>query len=168
MNTSIAAAPQGTSPADFACQPAAAGDGLQFVRASGLAQARLQLAILSGDRRRALHEIDQLVEIDRQLAHLIEHGAPVSGSEISGVPIGAHLARQRRAIATEKLALGAAMEFPRLPSLRESEALLLDETNEIVAIEDKRFPRRLVLAAFWTVAVTALGTALAIGLSMLL
>ena len=167
MNTSIAATPQRAGQADFACRPATP-EGLQFVRASGLAQARLQLAILSGDRRRALCEIDRLVEIDRELAHFVEHGAPVSGSEISGVPIDAHLARQRRAIATEKLALGAAMEFPRLPSLRESEELLLDEANEIVAIEDEGFPRRLVLAAIWLVALVAFGAALAIGLPRLL
>ena len=167
MNTSIAAAPQRAGQADFASRPATP-EGLQFVRASGLAQARLQLAILSGDRRRALCEIDRLVEIDRELAHFVEYGAPVSGSEISGVPIDAHLARQRRAIATEKLALGAAMEFPRLPSLRESEELLLDEANEIVAIEDKSFPRRLVLAAIWLVALVALGATLAIGLPRLL
>jgi hypothetical protein len=142
-------------------------DGLQFVRASGLAQARLQLAILSGDRKRALCEIDRLVEIDRELAHLIEHGTP-GNSDLSGELMTAHLSRQRQAIATEKLALGAAMEFPRLPSLRESEELLLDEAAEIVAIEDKAFPRRLVLAAMWLVALIAMGTALAVAVPMLL
>ena len=167
MNTNIAAAPQRADGADFVATSAPLPDGLQFVRASGLAQARLQLAILSGDRRRALCEIDRLVEIDRQLAHLVEHGRSATDNDLSGEPIDAHLARQRRAIATEKLALGAAMEFPRLPSLRESEELLLDEANEIIAIEDQHFPRRLVLAAVWLVALIALGATLAIGIPML-
>jgi hypothetical protein len=167
LNSNIAAAPLRADGTDFVATSLPPPDGLQFVRASGLAQARLQLAILSGDRRRALCEIDRLVEIDRQLAHLVEHGRPVSEHEFSGEPIDAHLARQRRAIATEKLALGAAMEFPRLPSLRESEELLLGEANEITAIEDKAFPRRLVLAAVWLVALIALGAALAIGIPML-
>ena len=55
---------------DFAVGPLPVSQGLQYVRASALAQARLQLAILSGDRRRALREIDRLVEIDRQLARV--------------------------------------------------------------------------------------------------
>ena len=40
---------------------------LQFLRASGLAQARLQLAVLSGNRRRALEQIERLIGIDRLL-----------------------------------------------------------------------------------------------------
>ena len=47
---------------------------LQFVRASGLAQARLQVAVLSGNRRRALEQIDKLVAIDKELERLIREG----------------------------------------------------------------------------------------------
>ncbi|HEU4650316.1 MAG TPA: hypothetical protein VFS49_02775, partial [Croceibacterium sp.] len=39
---------------------------LHYLRASGLAQMRLQLAVLSGNRRRALEQIDRLVDIDKQ------------------------------------------------------------------------------------------------------
>jgi outer membrane protein TolC len=43
---------------------------LAWMRASGLAQARLQLAVLAGNRRRALEQIDRLIGIDRQLERL--------------------------------------------------------------------------------------------------
>ena len=52
-------------PSDAAERP-----DLSWLRASGLAQARLQLAVLSGNRRRALEQIDRLMGIDRQLERL--------------------------------------------------------------------------------------------------
>ena len=82
---------------------------LGWLRASGLAQARLQLAVLSGNRRRALEQIDRLIGIDRQLERLA-HGerAPAEAA------LEAELAEQRLAIASEKLALTSGIELPRL------------------------------------------------------
>ncbi|MGX7894114.1 hypothetical protein [Tsuneonella sp. HG222] len=88
--------------------------GLQYLRASGLAQARLQLAVLSGNRRRALREIDRLVEIDRQLESLAVNGQ-ADATLVSNEDIDAHLASQKTAIAGEKLALTAAISLPTIP-----------------------------------------------------
>jgi hypothetical protein len=140
-------------------------NGLQYVRASGLAQARLQLAILAGDRRRALREIDRLVEIDRQIAHIVNRGEP-DGRSISHEGMEAHLARQQAAIASEKLALAAAVEFPRVPSLPDRSELLLEEECEPV-VEDPALGRKLAFAGFWLVGVILLGTALAIAVPTL-
>ena len=82
---------------------------LQFLRASGLAQARLQLAVLSGNRRRALEQIDRLIGIDRQLERLArgEH-------TVAPAALASELADQRLAIASEKLALTSEISLPRL------------------------------------------------------
>ncbi len=144
--------------------------GLQFMRASGLAQARLQLAILSGNRQRALCEIDRLVEIDRKLETILVQGLSAC-AEISGEAMETHLARQKRAIATEKLALGAAIEFPRLAASRDTgdaaDELLLGEEQGVTVVEDTRFARRLGLAAFWILALAVAGALLAVAVPIL-
>ena len=141
--------------------PAKAVD-LGYVRASGLAQVRLQLAVLSGNRRGALREVDRLVEIDRQLEAL----ASPSG-DLPGAALIAQLDEQRQAIATENLALMAAIEFPRLaPSERAEEADAVDDP-EIVVVEDTEFAPRLVRVLAWLAALIVLGTAVAFALPTL-
>ena len=87
---------------------------LQFLRASGLAQARLQLAVLSGNRRRALEQIERLIGIDRQLERLARGEKTLAVGALES-----DLADQRLAIASEKLALSSGIELPRLePALK--------------------------------------------------
>jgi hypothetical protein len=165
-NFATGARPRPTTIFDFASPPPLAPEGLQYVRASGLAQARLQLAILTGNRRRALREIDRLVEIDRELARMTGPSAN-SGSGMSGVELEAHLARQQSAIASEKLALLAGAEFPRthgLPDRPETEDLE-DEPERLV--EDTTIGRKLAFAGFWLAALIILGTALTIAIPAL-
>jgi len=143
----------------------ATGVDLGYVRASGLAQVRLQLAVLSGNRRGALREVDRLVEIDRQLEALAS--PPASPSELPGAALIAQLDEQRQAIATEKLALMAAIEFPRLaPPERAEEADAVGDP-EIVVVEDHEFGPRLVSALAWLAALIVVGTALAFALPTL-
>ena len=144
--------PQAPSPVD-----------LNYLRASGLAQVRLQLAVLSGNRRAVLRELDRLVEFDRQL----ETGE-VLDEWRSGLK--AHLDEQREAIASEKLALMAAVEFPRLaPAERiaEEAAPAEDDEAEFAVVEDTEFSRKLVRVFAALLAVIAIGTALALGLPLL-
>ena len=140
-------------------QPSNAID-LDYVRASGLAQVRLQLAVLSGNRRGALRELDRLVELDRQLE------AGEAPGEWRGAGLKAHLEEQREAIASEKLALMAAVEFPRLaPAERTAE--IPPEDEEIAVVEDTEFSRRLIYGLAGVLTVIAIGTALAFGLPLL-
>ena len=149
---------------DFDTCPPLPADGLQYVRASALAQARLQLAILSGNRGRALREIDRLVEIDRQLARIAgPERAACQG--LSSAELEASLARQQSAIASEKLALLAGVEFPRLPQRGELE--LEEVGEEAVVVEDTTTGRRLAFAGFWLAALIILGTALTIAIPAL-
>jgi hypothetical protein len=134
---------------------------LDYVRASGLAQVRLQLAVLSGNRRGALRELDRLVELDRQ----IEAGEAL-GDWCSRAGLKAHLDEQREAIASEKLALMAAVEFPRLaPAERSAETLA--EEEELAVVEDTEFGRKLLYGLAGVLTVIAIGTALAFGLPLL-
>ena len=109
---------------------------LAWMRASGLAQVRLQLAVLSGNRRRALEQIERLIGIDRQLERLARgETTPAAGA------LEADLADQRLAIASEKLALSSAIELPRLePAFGGGmgAALAPDEPVEIVEHEALR------------------------------
>jgi hypothetical protein len=137
---------------------------LNYLRASGLAQMRLQLAVLSGNRRGALRELDRLVEIDRELEALAVRG---TNSALPGASLVAQLDEQRQAIATEKLALMAAIEFPRVaPAERVAEKVLSDD-EELAVVEDTEFGRRLLYGLAGVLAVIAFGTALAFGLPLL-
>ena len=108
---------------------------LDYLRASGLAQARLQLAVLSGNRRRALEQIDRLVMIDKQLERVSEGLVAIAPpAEV----LEDELDRERLAIASEKLALTAGVELPRLePAFGAglTAALPADEPVEIVEEE---------------------------------
>src|SRR5690606_12592581 len=114
----------------------------------------------------ALREIDRLVEIDRQLARISECGEPEGGG-VSGEPMETHLASQQRAIASEKLALMAAVELPRLSDPPEGAELLLGEEHEIPVVEDTTFGRRLRLIGIWLVGLILLGTVIAIAIPTL-
>jgi len=156
--------PRATTIFNFAAPPPLAPEGLQYVRASGLAQARLQLAILTGNRRRALREIDRLVEIDRQLARVSGRNSSDTGG-MSGTELEAHLARQQSAIASEKLALLAGVEFPSLP---ERDELAFGEVEEeAIIVEDTAIGRKLAFAGFWLAALILLGTAITIAIPAL-
>ena len=152
---------------DFATAPPAAAKtvDLSYVRASGLAQVRLQLAVLSGNRRGALREVDRLVEIDRQLESLA--GADGEPSQLPGAALMAELDQQRQAIATEKLALMAAIEFPRLAPAERTEEPALAEDDDMTVIEDTQFASRLVRVLAWLAGLIVLGTALAFALPTL-
>jgi hypothetical protein len=149
---------------DFDTCPPLPADGLQYVRASALAQARLQIAILSGNRGRALREIDRLVEIDRQLARIAGPDR-AAAKGLSAAELEASLARQQSAIASEKLALLAGVEFPRLPERAELE--FDDIIEEADVVEDTTTGRRLAFAGFWLAALIILGTALTIAIPAL-
>jgi hypothetical protein len=141
--------------------------GLQYLRASGLAQARLQLAVLSGDRRRALREIDRLVDIDRQLECLADDGRPRAPAPF-GEGLHAHLAEQQQAIAVEKLALTAGIEFPRLaaPERHQGE-LVLDEGEATGLVEDTEFGRKLSRALRWWLAAALICLAISLAVALL-
>jgi hypothetical protein len=139
---------------------------LDYVRASGLAQVRLQLAVLSGNRRGALREVDRLVEIDRRLEALAAEG--IATRERLSADLQAELDQQREAIASEKLALMAAVEFPRLAAAeRAAEEPGLADESEIVIVEDTEFGRKLLRGVAVLLGMIALGTALAFALPAL-
>lgn len=82
---------------------------LQVMRASGLAQARLQIAVLAGNRRRALEQIDRLVAIDKLIERLS------AGRHDAGLDtLEADLRDERLALASEKLVLTSEIAMPRL------------------------------------------------------
>jgi hypothetical protein len=134
--------------------------GLGYIRASGLAQVRLQLAVLSGNRRGALRELDRLVEIDRQLE-------AIGAGALPGAALVAQLDEQRQAIATEKLALMAAIEFPALAPAERSAKEPAAAEDDFVVIEDTEFGRKLAKALAWLLGLLVIGTMLALALPAL-
>ena len=141
-------------------------ESLQYMRASGLAQARLQLAVLSGNRRGALREIDRLVEIDRQLEWLA-NGQPAAEAPC-GESLQAHLSEQQRAIASEKLVLTAAVEFPRIAARqREDDELLLGQSDEVEVVEDAELGKSLSRVLLWSLAAVLLCVAISLGVAVL-
>lgn len=118
---------------------------LQYVRASGLAQARLQLAVLSGNRRRALEQVDRLVAIDKQLERLAVGDAVTDAAEIE-----ADLAEQRLAIASEKLALTSGIELPRLePAFGAGMGAAIGPDEDVEIVEDETLKNRLFHILLW-------------------
>jgi len=118
---------------------------LAWLRASGLAQARLQLAVLSGNRRRALEQIERLIGIDRQLERL-SHGEHA----LSANALEADLAAQRLAIASEKLALTAGVELPRLePAFGAGMGAALAPDEEVEIVEHEALKGQLTRFALW-------------------
>ena len=134
---------------------------LQFLRASGLAQARLQLAVLSGNRRRALEQIDRLVAIDKQLERLV-HGRP--GPVPDPQHLEGDLADQRLAIASEKLALTSQVALPRLePAFGAGMGAALDPYEEVEIVEDEVLASKFSKLLLWAsgLLVLSLGVAAA-------
>lgn len=120
---------------------------LHYLRASGLAQTRLQLAVLAGNRRRALEQIDRLVAIDGQLQRM-------AGDDTAWLPapeeLEAELTDQRLAIATEKLALTAGIEMPRLePAFGAGMAPAIAHGEEIEIVEHETLKNRIFHVALW-------------------
>jgi hypothetical protein len=138
---------------------------LNYLRASGLAQMRLQLAVLSGNRRGALRELDRLVEIDRELESLAVRGG--HGGALPGAALMAELDEQRQAIASEKLALMAAVEFPRLAAVERIEEVGPTDDLEPLVVEDAEFGSRLARVLAWALILIALGTTLAFAAPLL-
>lgn len=118
---------------------------LQFLRASGLAQARLQLAVLAGNRRRALEQIERLIGIDRQLER-IARGEPAPAAD----ELAADLADQRLAIASEKLALTAEIRLPRLePAFGAGMGAALGPFEEVEIVEEDVLASRFSKVLLW-------------------
>lgn len=118
---------------------------LQIVRASGLAQARLQLAVLSGNRRRALEQIDRLVAIDKQLEQLARGENAPAGEELED-----DLADQRLAIASEKLVLTSEVTLPRLePAFGAGITHAVAPEQEVSIVEDETLKGRLFHILLW-------------------
>lgn len=79
---------------------------LQMIRASTLAQTRLHLAALSGDRQQVLKELDRLMEIDRGLDDLLQAmGRSTKNPELR--QLGADLAEEMQALISDRLVLTA-------------------------------------------------------------
>ena len=118
---------------------------LQFLRMSGLAQARLQLAVLAGNRRRALEQIDRLIGIDRQLERLAKGEGTSSADAVE-----ADLEDQRLAIASEKLALTAEISLPRLePAFGAGMGAALGPDEEVEIVEDQVLASRFSQLLLW-------------------
>ncbi len=118
---------------------------LQFLRASGLAQVRLQLAVLSGNRRRALEQIDRLVALDKLLERLAEGHVDAEAGALHS-----DLAGQRLAIASEKLALTSQVDLPRLePAFGAGMGGALASHEEVEIVEDEALISRVVRLMMW-------------------
>jgi len=116
-----------------------------WMRASGLAQARLQLAVLAGNRRRALEQIDRLIGIDRQLERLSRGETTLAAGALA-----AELADQRLAIASEKLALTSGIELPRLePAFGGGMGAALAPDEPVEIVENETLRNRLFHVLLW-------------------
>ena len=119
---------------------------LQFLRASALAQARLQLAVLSGNRRRALEQVDRLVAIDNLLQRAAEGRLDADPATIE-----ADLVDQRLAIASEKLALTSGIALPRLePAFGAGMGTALAPEEDVQIVEDETVRARVLHAVLWS------------------
>ena len=135
---------------------------INWLRASGLAQARLQLAVLSGNRRRALEQIERLIGIDRQLERLARGEKALAAEALE-----ADLADQRLAIASEKLALTSAIELPRLePAFGAGMGAALAPGEEVEIVEDEALRSHLARLALWASGFAVLCGGVAAGMVM--
>ena len=130
---------------------------LQFLRASGLAQARLQVAVLSGNRRRALEQIDRLVTLDKLLEHASQGRFDVNLHEL-----GADLTDQRLALASEKLVLTSEISLPRLePAFGAGFAAAIPPEEPVEIAEPDSMKRGLLGVVLWSLGLVVLCAALA-------
>jgi hypothetical protein len=132
---------------------------LHFVRASGLAQARLQVAVLSGNRRRALEQIDRLVDIDRELEKL----AGGHGHFPDARNLEAELADHRLALASEKLALTSEIALPRLePAFGAGMAPVLELHEDVEIVEESTIKTWAIRLLLWAAGLIVLGAGVAV------
>jgi hypothetical protein len=110
---------QGKNPPvqDRGITPDLLGIGLQLVRASNLTMTRLQLALQSGDRRRAMMAMDGLMDIDAEIEGFVSDLAPAPGEDAHWQALAGYLENQKAAIAVEKHALTGMAQRPDLPRL---------------------------------------------------
>jgi hypothetical protein len=120
---------------------------LHYVRATALAQVRLQLAVLSGNRRRALEQIDRLVALDMDLERIADGQVAIAPPF---EPLADELADERLAIASEKLALTSEITLPRLePAFGAGYGAALAPGEEVEIIEDETLKSGLARLALW-------------------
>jgi hypothetical protein len=120
---------------------------LHYVRATALAQVRLQLAVLSGNRRRALEQIDRLVSLDKELERLSD-GTLAIAPPLE--PLAVELADERLAIAAEKLALTGGTHLPRLePAFGAGMGAALAPGEEVEIVEAETLKGTLTRLALW-------------------
>jgi hypothetical protein len=118
---------------------------LQFLRASGLAQVRLQLAVLAGNRHRALEQIDRLVALDKLLERLTQGRLDAEAHTLA-----ADLVDERLAIASEKLALTSQVTLPRLePAFGAGMGAALDSHEPVEIVEDEALKARFTSVLVW-------------------
>jgi hypothetical protein len=135
---------------------------LHYLRASGLAQARLQLAVLSGNRHRALEQIDRLVAIDKRLEQVAEGLVAITPPPEA---LEAELADERLAIASEKLALTAGIEMARPePAFGAGLAMAIPVEEPIEIVEETALKSR--LAILLAAALVLLALCLGIGAAL--
>jgi hypothetical protein len=138
---------------------------LHYLRASGLAQARLQLAVLSGNRHRALEQIDRLVAIDKRLEQVAEGLVAISPPPEA---LEAELADERLAIASEKLALTAGIEMTRFePAFGAGLAAVIPIEEPIEIVEEKTLKSRLAMLLVGALVLLALCLGLGAALTQL-
>lgn len=103
--------------------------------------------MLSGNRRRALEQIDRLVAIDKQLERMAQgrDGPLPDPQQLEG-----DLAGQRLAIAAEKLALTSAVHLPRLePAFGAGMGAAIAPGEEVEIVEDEVLAGRFARALLW-------------------
>jgi len=90
--------------------------GLQLLRVSNLKTARLHLAMLRRDRRQALEALDGLVQLDGEIAILVDDMPPPDHSVRDLDAIGRWIEDQKRILASEKLTLISGADGPGMRS----------------------------------------------------
>lgn len=108
--------------------------GLQLLRASNVRSMRFQLALLRRDRRQTMEALDDLVELDEQIASFVQDMPPADVSLRELEDIGNWIDEQKRAISSEKLVVTRIAEGPGLRSVDDKRAAApLDPGEESVA-----------------------------------
>src|SRR3546814_12625743 len=85
---------------------------MQLLRASNMKAVRLQLALVSNNRKAALEAIDGLIDLDSEIASFIADMPPVPVSANELREIAGWIAEQRTAIASEKKVLVCGTKGP--------------------------------------------------------
>ncbi len=86
--------------------------GMQLLRASNMKALRLQLALFSRDHKMVVEAVDGLVDLDGEIASFIRDMPPADVAMREMDEICSWIDQQKRAIASEKLALGCLTDGP--------------------------------------------------------